>query len=112
MTLTSMRRFTSPGRAAVMAAVASVTAGGTHALPAGAQAPPPLIVSEPLTPRSVFVDDIGLKVQIKLAGEPTTVVNVKDPSSTVVVRYTVQPGAQFPGIVILARWSSTSFQER
>ena len=43
-----------------------------------------------------FVDDIELKVKIKLDGQATTVVDVDDPSRTVVVRYTVQPGVQFP----------------
>ena len=60
------------------------------------RAPPPPIAAEPLTPRSVFVDNVGLQFKIKLDGEATSVVGVKDPSWTVVVRYTVQPGAQFP----------------
>ena len=37
-----------------------------------------------------------LKVKLKLDGRATTVVYVGDPSRTVVVRYTVQPGARFP----------------
>jgi quercetin dioxygenase-like cupin family protein len=80
----------------VIAMLAGVMAGGAYVLPAEAQAPPPPIVAEPLTPRSVFVDDIGLKLKIKLDGGATDVVGVTDPSRTVVVRYTVQPGAQFP----------------
>ena len=80
----------------VIAVVAGVMAGGAYVLPAVAQAPPPPIAAEPLTPRSVFVDDIGVKFKIKLDGRATDVVDVQDPSSTVVVRYTVQPGAQFP----------------
>jgi quercetin dioxygenase-like cupin family protein len=92
----TMRRFISLKYAAVTAAVAGVISGGAYVLPAAAQAPPPPITAEPLTPRSVFVDDIRLKIDIKLDGEATTVVNVRDPSSTVVVRYTVQTGAQFP----------------
>ena len=77
-------------------AVAGVMAGGAYVLPVAAQAPPLPIVGEPLTPRAVFADDIGLKFRIKLDGGATHVVDVKDPSWTVVVRYTVQPGAQFP----------------
>ena len=42
-------------------------------------------------------DDVQLKVKIKLDGEQTDVVNVRDPSRTVVARFTVQPGAQLPG---------------
>lgn len=80
----------------VIAAVAGVMAAGAYVLPAAAQAPPPPIAAEPLTPRSVFIDDIGLKFKIKRDGGATDVVSVPDPSSTVVVRYTVQPGAQFP----------------
>lgn len=58
--------------------------------------PPPSIATEFLTPRSVFTDDVHLLVKIKPAGERTTVVKEDDPSRTVVARFTVQPGAQFP----------------
>jgi len=92
----TMRRFISLKYAAVTTAVAGVISGGAYVLPAAAQAPPSPIAAEPLTPRSVVVDDISLKFKIKLDGGATHVVDVKDPSSTVVVRYTVQPGAQFP----------------
>ena len=80
----------------VIGVLAAAIAGGGYVLPAAAQAPPPPIAAEPLTPRSVVIDDIGLKFKIKLDGKATDVVNVPDPSTTVVVRYTVQPGAQFP----------------
>jgi quercetin dioxygenase-like cupin family protein len=81
----------------VIAVVAGLVAGGGYVLPAAAQAPPPLpIAAETLTPRSAFVDDMSLKFKIKLDGGATHVVDVKDPSLTVVVRYTVQSGAQFP----------------
>lgn len=79
----------------VIAAVAAVMAGGAYVLPAAAQAPPLPIAAEPLTSRSVFVDDIGLKLKIK-PDDATHVADVRDPSRTVVVRYTVQPGVQFP----------------
>src|SRR5215218_7778766 len=96
MTQSTMRRSVSRRYAAVIAAVAGVMAAGAYVLPAAAQVPPAAIAAETLTPRSVFVDDISLKIDIKLDGGPTRVVNVKDPTWTVVVRYTVQPGAQFP----------------
>ena len=86
----------SPKYAVVTMALVTVIVGGAFALPAAAQAPPMPIVAEPLTPRSVFVDDIGLTVKIKPDEQGTNVVHVPDPSSTVVVRYSVQPGAQFP----------------
>ena len=58
--------------------------------------PPAPIASEALTLRSVFTDDINMKLRLKEDQGKTTVVEVDDPSRTVVVRYTVQPGAQFP----------------
>jgi quercetin dioxygenase-like cupin family protein len=79
---------------AVTAALAAVAAFSLNALPSAAQLPP--IASEPLTARAVFPDDVDLKVKLKLEGESTQVINVEDPSRTVVVRFTVQPGAQFP----------------
>ena len=87
----------SPGYLAITAAIAGLIAGGAYVLPAAAQEPAPLpIAAEPLTPRSVFLDAVDLKLKIKKDGRGTEVINVKDPSWTVVVRYTVQPGAQFP----------------
>lgn len=65
-------------------------------LPLAAQEDPPPIATEVLTPRSVFTDDVDLLVKIKPDGERTTVIQQKDPSRTVVARFTVQPGAQFP----------------
>ena len=65
-------------------------------VPLAAQEDPPPIATEVLTPRSAFTDDVDLLVKIKSDGEPTTVIQEKDPSRTVVARFTVQPGAQFP----------------
>jgi quercetin dioxygenase-like cupin family protein len=82
-----------------LAALVGLVAIGIFVLPTAAQEPPPPppIAAEPLSPRSVFVDDIDLKIKIRMDGHgPTHVVNAEDPSRTVVVRYTVQPGAQFP----------------
>ena len=81
---------------AILAAVAATMIIGVNVLPALAEEPPPPILGEPLTGRAVFVDDIGLKIKIAHDGSETNVVNTSDPSHTVVVRYTVQPGAQFP----------------
>jgi quercetin dioxygenase-like cupin family protein len=84
--------------------VAAVAAGaliavlsiGASVMPSGAQQPPPPIATEFLTGRAAFTDDVDLKLKFKLDGTATEVVNAKDPSRTVVARFTVQPGAQFP----------------
>lgn len=85
-------------RVAALAAGAliAVSVIGASVMPSGAQEPPPPIASEVLTGRAVFTDDIDLKLKFKLDGQATGVVNAEDPSRTVVVRFTVQPGAQFP----------------
>jgi quercetin dioxygenase-like cupin family protein len=66
---------------------------GIGMLPLAAQVAP--IATEFLTPRSVFPDDIDMKVKITTGGE-TQVVKVRDPSRTVTARFTIQPGARFP----------------
>lgn len=76
-----------------LTAVGLITGG---VLPLAAQEAPPPIAAEILTPRSVFTDDVDLKFKIKREGDRTVVVNAEDPSRTVVGRFTVQPGAQFP----------------
>ena len=83
------------GKRSVFAILAAAAVVGITALPALADEPPLPIVGEPLTGRAGFVDDIDLKVKIK-SGAETIVVNADDPSTTAVVRYTIQPGAQFP----------------
>jgi quercetin dioxygenase-like cupin family protein len=83
-------------RAALAAVSIAVLLVSVNVLPSGAQEPPQPIASEFLTDRAVFTDDVDLKIKNKLDGKRTQVVNAKDPSRTVVVRFTVQPGAQFP----------------
>ena len=82
--------------AGTAAALAAAIAVGVTALPSAGQDPPLPIAAEPLTSRAVFPDDVDLKIKLKPDGKATRVVNVEDPSHTVVLRYTVQPGAQFP----------------
>jgi quercetin dioxygenase-like cupin family protein len=60
--------------------------------PSSAQEPPPPIASEFLTGRAVFPDDVDFKFKL----DAGVVIKVDDPSRTVVGRFTVQPGAQFP----------------
>jgi quercetin dioxygenase-like cupin family protein len=70
-------------------------ASAVNVIPSAAEGPPPPIAAEPLTPRSVFPDEVKMKFKLKLHGR-TVVVKVDDPSRTVDVKYTVQPDAQFP----------------
>src|SRR5918995_1513147 len=77
-------------------ALIAVVVVGANVLPSAAQQPPPPIASELLSGRAVFTDDVDLKLKIKLDGKKTTVVHARDPSRTLVARFTVQPGAQFP----------------
>jgi quercetin dioxygenase-like cupin family protein len=85
-------------RVAALAAGAliAVVLIGASVMPSEAQQPPPPIATEFLTGRAAFTDDVDLKLKFKLDGEATGVVNAQDPSRTVVARFTVQPGAQFP----------------
>jgi len=67
-----------------------------NVIPSAAVDPPPPIASEPLTARSVFPDEVDMKLKLREPGGGTAVIHVGDPSRTVDVRYTVQPGAKFP----------------
>jgi len=72
-------------------------ASAVNVIPSAAlDPPPPPIAAEPLTARSVFPDEVDMKLKLKHPGGGTMVVNVGDPSRTVDIKYTVQPGAQFP----------------
>jgi quercetin dioxygenase-like cupin family protein len=94
-----------------LTAAALVAAGviGAGIFPSIAQVPPPPIAAEPLTGRAAFPDDVDMKLEIAPADDPERDrdgrrdgdadeihVKVDDPTHTVVVRFTVQPGAQFP----------------
>jgi quercetin dioxygenase-like cupin family protein len=84
-------------RAAVLAvALIAAVLVGANVLPSAAQQAPPPIATEFLTSRATFTDDVDLKIKVQFSGQPTRVINAKDPSRTVTARFTVQPGAQFP----------------
>lgn len=84
-------------KVAVAVAFVSGLVIAVNVLPSSAQEPPPPpIASEFLTARSVFTDDIRLMLKLRNHHGTTRVVNVPDPSRTVVARFTLQPGAQFP----------------
>ena len=86
----------SKGRATLAAGAAAVILLTAYVLPSAAQEPPPPIATEFLTSRAVFTDDVDLQIKVKWDGRRTNVVKAVDPSRTVVARFTVQPGAQFP----------------
>lgn len=67
-----------------------------NVVPSAAVDPPPPIAAETLSNRAVFPDAIDMKLKLRMHHGGTTVVHVDDPTRTVVVRYTVQPGARFP----------------
>jgi quercetin dioxygenase-like cupin family protein len=92
-----MRTFhmTKSRGAAVGAALIGAAVVGVGVLPSVAQSPP-TFTPEPQTQRALFTDDVDLKLKVKLDGEERVVVNAKDPSRTAVVKFTVDPGAQFP----------------
>jgi len=69
---------------------------GANVLPSAAQQPPPPIATEFLTSRAVFTDDVDLKLKVKQHRGRRIVVKAKDPSRTLVAKFTVQPGAVFP----------------
>lgn len=54
------------------------------------------ILAEPLTGRHQFTDDVSAQIRLKPDGRSREVVNIKDASNMVVVRFTVQPGVRFP----------------
>ena len=57
---------------------------------------PAPITIEPLTPRSVFTDDVDVKLKVKAGHQGRIVSNDKDPSRTFTARITLQPDAKFP----------------
>jgi quercetin dioxygenase-like cupin family protein len=66
-------------------------------LPSAAQVPPPPIGVEFLTGRAVFPDEVRMRIKLLDDNfDRIGVVRTTDPSLTVVARYTIQPGAQFP----------------
>lgn len=76
--------------AAILVLVATTLAPG---LTTAAHAP---IHPEMLTPRAVFTDDVSVQIRNKLDGQATTTLNLSEASRTLVVKFTLQPGAQFP----------------
>jgi quercetin dioxygenase-like cupin family protein len=76
----------------MLAAAAAVNVAPSAAV----DPPPPPIAGEQLGLRSVSPDAPDMKIKLKSHHGGTTVIHVDDPSRTVVVKYTIQPGARFP----------------
>jgi quercetin dioxygenase-like cupin family protein len=97
MTKRSMSTARSMIYAIAGVAAIALTLASVGLAPSRAQEPPPPILVEELTPRSEFTDHVQGKFRVKRKGHRHThVINMHDPSRTVVTRITVQPGAQFP----------------
>lgn len=79
-------RYISGAAVAVLVIVGLVAPGGADHAP---------VHVDPLS-RGGFVDDVSVKFKVKADRGGTTVAHVKDPSDVMVVRITVQPGAQIP----------------
>ena len=80
----------------VLAITLSLALAALTVLPGLVRAVPLPIATEVLTGRAQFTDEVGAQLRVKLDGESTSVLNMLDASRTVVARFTVQPGAQFP----------------
>ena len=79
----------------VLAVTASLALVAITVLPSLVKATEHITV-ELLTSRAQFTDDVDAQIRFKLDGGSTTVLNMPDASRTLVARFTVQPGAQFP----------------
>lgn len=90
------RRATAATVGLVLALTAALALAAVTLVPGLATAAHLPIHPEPLTPRAVFTDDVSIKIKNKLDGQATTVLNLPDASRTLVVKFTVQPGASFP----------------
>lgn len=82
--------------AAVIGLVLVLTVVATTVLPSLVRAAPLPIAVELLTSRAQFTDRVDVQIRNRLDGGATDVLNMRDASRTLVARFTVQPGAQFP----------------
>ena len=89
-------RATAATVALVLALTAILALAAVTLVPGLATAAHQPIHPEPLTSRAVFTDDVSIQIRNKLDGQGTTVLNLPDASRTLVVKFTVQPGAAFP----------------
>jgi quercetin dioxygenase-like cupin family protein len=99
--ITTIRTNAASRRAAVtsaglvLAVTLAVALAAITVLPSLVRAADPISV-ELLSSRAQFTDDVDAQIRFSLDGGATTVLNMPDASRTLVARFTVQPGAQFP----------------
>jgi quercetin dioxygenase-like cupin family protein len=89
------RRAAATSAGLVLAVTLAVALAAITVLPSLVRAADPISV-ELLTSRAQFTDQVDAQIRFSLDGGPTTVLNMPDASRTLVARFTVQPGAQFP----------------
>ena len=80
----------------VLAITLSLALAALTVLPGLVRAVPLPIATEVLTGRAQFTDEVGAQLRVKLDGESTSASTCPTHRGTVVARFTVQPGAQFP----------------
>ena len=90
------RRTTVAVAGLVLALTLGLALAAFAVLPSMVRAVPLPIAVELLTGRAQFTDAVDAQLKVKLDGQATTVLNMRDASRTVVARFTIQPGAQFP----------------
>ncbi len=99
-TMTRIRPTSRRAAAGIAGLVLAMTLGLAlavlTALPSIVRADAVPIAVEILTPRAQFTDRVDAQLKVKLDGTATKVLNMPDASRTVVARFTIQPGAQFP----------------
>jgi quercetin dioxygenase-like cupin family protein len=98
---TIIRPYSMSRRSAIVAAgfVMALLVAAISILPSLVRAadPPPPIAVELITPiRAQFTDSVDIQVRYKYADAATAVLNMPEASNTLVARFTLQPGAQFP----------------
>jgi len=90
-----INRFRRPAIVASASLALTLLLALTATAPSRADTPVPISV-ELLTGRAPFTDDVSAQFKVKLDGKGTNVMNMADPSLTVVAKITIQPGARFP----------------
>lgn len=86
-------RRTPRWRIVTVLALAGLAALATGVLPSTADH---LLPHPELLARGTFVDDVGATVKVKLDGQRTQVINMRDASDLVILKITIQPGGKAP----------------
>ncbi len=94
--ITQLTPRTRRARAGGAGLILALMVAAMTVLPSLAQEQPPPIRMEPVAAGAAFTDGVDIQIKNKLDGSGTTVLNMRHPSNTVVARFIIQPGAQFP----------------